>query len=186
MSFPLGAPRRARMTAATFAVPDDLVRDKSDADGGHHGEGEGGGDVGCDGKEGEQQEKGDRPPASESAADAQSEQDVRQEIERDAADEPERRDERQRCRGVVQRRLEPEGEQDDAADHGEVEVGVHVAGQRGATGAGCFGESGLGDVDDPVEVRPPQAGDDGDAQQHRRDEPRTELESRGADADGDD
>ena len=86
----------------------------------------------------------------------------------------------------VQRGLEPEGEQDDAADHGEVEVGVDVTGEGGAAWTGGFGQSGLGDVDDPVEVGPPQAGDDGDAEEYRGDEAGVEFESCRADSDGDD
>lgn len=59
--------------------------------------------------------------------------------------------------GVVERGLEPEGEQDDARDHREVQVRVDVPGERGAFERGGFGEAGPGDE----ALRTEADGDDG-------------------------
>ena len=85
-----------------------------------------------------------------------------------------------------ERRLHAEREQDDPRHHRQVQVGIEVAREQGPFLAGRFGQPRLGDVDDPVEVRPPQRGGNDDAEQGGRDRARIERDSRGSDADRDD
>ena len=56
---------------ATFAMPQDLVPDEHDADRRDHAECSSGRNVGGNRERRDQQDRGDRSPASESAADAQ-------------------------------------------------------------------------------------------------------------------
>src|SRR3954463_16236880 len=109
-----------------------------------------------------------------------------EEVQRDAADEAERWDNFQRLGGVVQCGLGAEGEQHDPSDHGEMEVGVDVAGERSSACASCLGESRFGGVEYPVEVRPPKAGEDGDPEEYCRDEFGVEFAPGDSDADAND
>ena len=112
---------------------------------------------------------------------AEAKEDVRNEVERNAAAERHRRTVSSGSPTWAERLLDPDGEEDDARDHRQVEVAVRVAGHRELRVPGRLAQPALGDERDDVEVRPPQRRRDGEAEQRGRDD--TGVEHGRADAD---
>ena len=96
---------------------------------------------------------------------SEPEEDVRDEVERDAAAERDRRDRLERVADVRHRLLDADREEDDAGDHRQVEVAVRVAGHPELCAARRLAEPPLRNQRDHVEVRPPERGGDGEAKQ---------------------
>ena len=114
------------------------------------------------------------------------ERDVGEEVERQSTAERRRRDCRERVVDVLDRLLQAECEEDDARDHRQMEVAVVVACELGALHALRCRESTVRADGVDVEVRPPERGDDDDAEDGGRDDAGRERHSRRADADRND
>ena len=114
---------------------------------------------------------------------AVGQRDVREQVQSDPPNEADRWDGPKRADRFGKRRLQPEGEQDDARNHRKVQVRVHVSRERRALRPPRLGQPCLGNEHDPVEIRPPQGGGHDDAQQRRRDGAGIERQSRRADPD---
>ena len=80
------------------------------------------------------------PAAAERARDAQAQCNVREQVERRADAETERRDRAELVVDVGERRLHPEREEDDPRDHRQMQVGVEVTSERNALRAATVGE----------------------------------------------
>ena len=102
--------------------------------------------------------RGDQAAAAERARNAQAERYKREQVQRGAAAEPERRDRGELVADVCERRLHREREQDDAGHHRQVQVGVDVARKGDALDAGSVGEQLLRADREEVEVRQPERG----------------------------
>src|SRR5215204_5118518 len=92
----------------------------------------------------------------------------------------------QRLVDVLDRRLEPESEQDDPGDHRLVQVAVVVAGEPRSRGPGRLRELPFRHDGDDVEIGPPERGDDDDTEDGGGDDARGEREAGGSDAERDD
>src|SRR5439155_24295416 len=130
----------------------------------------------------EQDDGRDRSSPSEPAADPQPQRDVSEHVNRDSNNQADRRYDVQLMTGVVQRSPDPEREQHNAANHRQMEVRVDVSGERGALGGGRLYQPRLRDIDEPIEVRPPQAGNDAETQERGGDDAGVEPNPLGADA----
>jgi hypothetical protein len=117
---------------------------------------------------------------------AYAEGDVGEEVERQPSAKRHSWDCGQRIADVLDRLLQAECEQDDARDHRQVEVAVAVACESHARCAARLRELTLRADGVDVEVRPPERGDDDDAEDGCRDDAGRERNAGGADADRDD
>jgi hypothetical protein len=86
---------------------------------------------------------------------------------------------------VRERGLQREGEEDDARHHRQVQIGVNVAGERGAVRARPAGQQLLGAHREEVEVRKPERGRDAEPQHRGDDHARAERSVSRAEADRD-
>ena len=163
-----------------------LVGDQGDDHGARHGQRGERLELGPERHAGGRQRRGHEPLAAQRADVAQPERDVREQVERDAAEQRGRRLELQRLVDVAHHLLDAEREQLDAGDHRQVQVGERVARQRVARDAVQLPQAPLRDRGDDVEVRPPQARG-GDQREHGGDRDRgVERLVAGADPDRDD
>src|SRR5207244_5197827 len=94
--------------------------------------------------------------AADRAGDTQAERDVREQVERRAAAEAERRNRVELVADMRERRLHGESEEDDAGHHRQVQVGVDVTREGGALCAASVGEQLLPADREEVEVRQPE------------------------------
>ena len=90
----------------------------------------------------------------------------------------------ERLTDVADRRLEAEGEEDDAGDHQQVEVAVGVQGEPVQLDALRLHEPPPREDRGYVEVEPPERRDDDDCERGGQQHSRIQLEA-GAEADGD-
>ena len=137
-------PRRpgsaVRVSGASLAPPDDLVRVERDPDDGHERRARRA--PARRGRPGQQRagDRGDQAAAAERARNAHAERDVREQVERGAAAEAERRDRVELVADVCERRLHREREEDDAGHHRQMQVGVDIAREGDALRAGSVGQ----------------------------------------------
>ena len=103
-------------------------------------------------------DRGDEAAAAERARHTHAQRDVREQIERGAAAEAERRDRVELVADMRERRLQREREEDDARHHRQVQVGVGIACEGDALRAASVGEQLLAADGEEVEVRQPERG----------------------------
>jgi hypothetical protein len=102
---------------AALAVSDRFVGDDERAHAADERECREGGDRDCDGDEDQEEGGADRPSPEDAAGRHAKERNVAEQVQSDASAEGDRGYEIERTMDVVQRRLEAEGEEDNARDH---------------------------------------------------------------------
>ena len=127
------------------------------------------GDLDGDRDERDEQDREAQAPRVERVDVAVAKRDVREQVDRRAAEQRGGRDELQRVLDVAERLLHAERDEHDPRDHREVQVGVGVARHLVLLAPDRrLGEPARGDEEDDVEVQPPLRGRDRHPERPRR------------------